>query len=616
MRSQEYWNKRQLARLTDSEILGNKAIVKTIKIYEEALQNINKAINEVYNKYSSKTGVSVNDIAHLIEGSEKAGAIFSIQKNMKAAGVNVGNLFQKDYLAQLSRLEALKRQVYWEVLAIAPKERDITGKTYEDIVKQSYPQARQDIRDQTGVTGSFETLDKSQIKQMLNEKWKGGNYSSRVWNNVNDLAKRLPEIVGPALLTGKSYQKTSADIRDEFGNAQWKATRLIRTEGNYFQNQSELQSYVDEGIEWYEFDAVLDNRTSEVCREHNGKIYKVSEAVVGTNYAPMLPNCRSSSKIMFPDDSRIPKQTVKELKRAWGMPESMKNTDVISAKLNGTRDQQLIGESEWISQVMKQLSPKKQQVALHRLDELIFQIDDKKQKQQVQFVRDGLDIKLPLTTQTPQGYLFTPKVANVDRNGELVDVFGSSGKTFSLNKVENELISSEKAKVYVLENQLKGMAGFHNSRTGVIAMNYIENPDSQARVLYHELGHSIDHNLGNGEQLSYSDKFNSLLLDPTTGDYSAGTKQILIGRIRDELKLKGYNITDKEGLNAISGLPAKATTMAGKSPIPLRATSADRLAEIQKVSEIFAEGYKSWRAGDKLSEEYQEYFDKLFEGKL
>jgi SPP1 gp7 family putative phage head morphogenesis protein len=45
-------------------------------------------------------------------------------------------------------------------------------------------------------------------------------------------------------------------------------------------------------------DAFLDNRTSDICRKideemKKGKKYRIDEAVVGENYPPLHPNCRT-----------------------------------------------------------------------------------------------------------------------------------------------------------------------------------------------------------------------------------------------------------------------------------------------------------------------------------
>ncbi|MEG2348630.1 MAG: minor capsid protein, partial [Clostridia bacterium] len=52
---------------------------------------------------------------------------------------------------------------------------------------------------------------------------------------------------------------------------------------------AELQSYKDDGIIYYRYSAYLDNRTSEICKNLNGKVFKVESARTGNNYPPMHP---------------------------------------------------------------------------------------------------------------------------------------------------------------------------------------------------------------------------------------------------------------------------------------------------------------------------------------
>ena len=56
--------------------------------------------------------------------------------------------------------------------------------------------------------------------------------------------------------------------------------------------KSYSDSYKEAGVEYYEYLAVGDDRTSEECMDLNGKIFRLDEARVGENFPPMHPNCR------------------------------------------------------------------------------------------------------------------------------------------------------------------------------------------------------------------------------------------------------------------------------------------------------------------------------------
>jgi hypothetical protein len=59
------------------------------------------------------------------------------------------------------------------------------------------------------------------------------------------------------------------------------------------------------------YDAFLDNRTSAICREMDGKYFKITEKKIGVNAPPLHPSCRSTTQLVLDDDDM--KEPVKEL---------------------------------------------------------------------------------------------------------------------------------------------------------------------------------------------------------------------------------------------------------------------------------------------------------------
>jgi len=68
--------------------------------------------------------------------------------------------------------------------------------------------------------------------------------------------------------------------------------------------QAELFPYEDAGVEKYRYVAVLDGRTSEICRDLDGQVFPVKERRVGVNMHPMHPWCRSSTEPVLSSDTR------------------------------------------------------------------------------------------------------------------------------------------------------------------------------------------------------------------------------------------------------------------------------------------------------------------------
>lgn len=67
----------------------------------------------------------------------------------------------------------------------------------------------------------------------------------------------------------------------------------IDNEITYLVNQERVQIFKYYGITKVIFKALIDERTTEKCREMNGKIFNINDLVLGENLPPLHYNCRS-----------------------------------------------------------------------------------------------------------------------------------------------------------------------------------------------------------------------------------------------------------------------------------------------------------------------------------
>lgn len=338
MNSKQYWKIRTEARLVYAEKLSIPAMVQVRKIYQEALNYIEKDISKVLTAYSDKSGVDLSELRRVIKGAERTNFLRSIEQNMKKLGLPVSRVYSKKYLEQITRLDAMKQQIYWELMNIAPQEIGVNKGLYSSILDKSYTNTVNDLRDM-GVETNFSRIDTQTVRQMLGERWVGRNFAESVWESTNALAERLPEIIGGGLISGASNEKISWKLRDEFGVRRWQAMRLIRTEANYFYNQAEAKASQDMGLTRYQFYAVLDRRTSEICRTTDGEIFYFKDKLVGTNYPPLHPNCRSTVMPLLEGESRYirrrPVETVVDIMNRDGFDEAQ--TKQINRPITGEK---------------------------------------------------------------------------------------------------------------------------------------------------------------------------------------------------------------------------------------------------------------------------------------
>lgn len=150
---------------------------------------------------------------------------------------------------------------------------------------------------------AFSTLDDRTVDTVINAKWHGSSFSERVWNNSDVLAAKLDDVMTRSVMTGASMSKAMREVRETFNTHNYYAERLIRTETNRAHNEAEALAYDNMGVEQYVFVATLDNRTSLMCQEHDGKRFKLSERKVGVNYPPLHPNCRSTVRAFIDEET-------------------------------------------------------------------------------------------------------------------------------------------------------------------------------------------------------------------------------------------------------------------------------------------------------------------------
>ena len=190
------------------------------------------------------------------------------------------------YAFRISRLMAIEENIYLEIAKLKGLEEKLTRKHYENLIIEKYKEkVNSDL---------FTKTTEQELKQIVNESWLGSNFSKRIWKEQKRLTKAINEIVKIGFFNGKSIKTISKELSEEMDVSLFNATRLVRTESNYYHNQTELRILKDLGIKKYRYLAVLDNRTSCICRGLDGKVFDVKDAEVGVNFPPMHPFCRST----------------------------------------------------------------------------------------------------------------------------------------------------------------------------------------------------------------------------------------------------------------------------------------------------------------------------------
>ena len=302
-KNKEYWEKRQLAREELSFNKGTEAYKEYVKILSESKKGIENKIAQLYAKYQqevTKLGVDKIQANKLLRGTEYkewryniGKYVEEIEKLKKSNPVEFRKMSVEletlAYRSRISRLDSLKAGVDYELIQAGEKIKGKVTDTLADVYEDTYTSFVEDLNFKKGVISS------STIKMALEQEWSGANYSSRIWSNIDNLAKAIKNEVIVGLNKGINYRTMSQNIAKKFDTSYKNAERLVRTETAHIQNQAMLMGYKDSGVVKYEFLAVLDSRTSHTCASLNGEVFKTENAMEGENYPPMHPRCRSTT---------------------------------------------------------------------------------------------------------------------------------------------------------------------------------------------------------------------------------------------------------------------------------------------------------------------------------
>lgn len=326
----EYWKERSERRILEAEKTADELLKDMKTLYLDTIDRINKEIEAFFGRYSTETGLSIEDVRKLLDTEELSKFRKEAQKYyddiVKHAYDPTYKQRLKNELYQtttkegrklyslrknVSRLDYLKMQIENALEVLYMKENEaFTSKlssTYED----TYMRSVFDTQQATAVFQPFNSLNNSIIEKAVQQKWLGENYSDRIWSDKNKLLDTLNKTFLQDVAIGKSPKAIASDIKKATGVKYSNCERLARTEFNHIANQATYDSYSStEGLKKYKYVATLDFRTSEICQNLSGKVFLVKEAEIGVNYPPMHANCIIGDMIAYsPDIEKLTKSS-------------------------------------------------------------------------------------------------------------------------------------------------------------------------------------------------------------------------------------------------------------------------------------------------------------------
>ena len=292
--NKSYWLKRS-EELDKVATKVEKEVMKELStLYRDAFRSIEKEVNDFMMKYAVDHKLDYATVTQMLtpidlaEYNQKIEELYAMYRDTGSEYIKI-EIDRLNARAKITRLQALQDAINVELTKVTHEYQ----MTLEDTLIGLFTEQYKEVSELMGVMAPV--INREAIKTIIEYPYAGKMFSDRIWDNKDALVKHIKQNLTAGIIRGDSIQKMSRQMKKDLNVLYYQAERLVRTETNYAMNQGHLKGYADSGVvEKYEFLAAIDSRTSKLCKNQNGKVYKLSDATVGVNYPPLHPNCRST----------------------------------------------------------------------------------------------------------------------------------------------------------------------------------------------------------------------------------------------------------------------------------------------------------------------------------
>lgn len=298
-----YWETR-FERLKRQQMWKAEAVTTDMRQeYIKALTALRKEVLDWYYRYAAENGMSLADARRELNARELKAFRLTLKDYIELAKKKnlppeyIKMLDKASIRARLDRSQELyiKTARYVEELAKSQNlnMRDLLANVYEDSVyKTAYE--TQKLR---GEFSTFREVAERDIETAISKPWAtdGKDFSTRIWENKAQLINTLQTEMTRSFMIGEGAIPLINRIQKRFNVSFSNARRLVETETAYVQEKGMLDTYDALDVEQYQILAVLDLKTSDICRHLDKKVFDRKDAKPGITMPPFHCYCRSTT---------------------------------------------------------------------------------------------------------------------------------------------------------------------------------------------------------------------------------------------------------------------------------------------------------------------------------
>ena len=295
----KYWMQRALQQEQNAQIVSDRYMANVGRQLASYRQDLISEIETFYARYAKDHKMSHAEAKRYLRDNEMKEFQGVTLEKFRAMALNPDTptplLDALAYRHRISRKEALLAEIERKTAELYGGKDGIADNVVNNM-SEVYVKGKIQQMKNLADFGIVEKpiLNLKAVQNKLATNWSGQEFSERIWGQSQRTFNSIQKVIDQGLTGGWSVDRMSKELILRTGVAYSQAETLVRTETTFYNNLATLDTIKDLGGEYYEIVAVLDTRTSDICRHENKKIYPISEYKAGQTAPPFHVRCRST----------------------------------------------------------------------------------------------------------------------------------------------------------------------------------------------------------------------------------------------------------------------------------------------------------------------------------
>ena len=307
----EYWTERALQQEQNAQIVADRYMAQIGQSLADYKHQLVSEIEKFYARYAVDNKMTHAEAKQYLTDKERREFKHVTLERFREMVLNPDTptplLDALSYRHRISRKEALLAEIERLTAELYGKPDGIHDKVTEALsdvyIKGKIHQAKN--------LAHFGIIEKpilgvDAVRHKMASNWSGKTFSTNVWGHDATVYKSISDTINKGLTGGWSIDRMARALSERTGVAYHRADTLVRTETTFYNNLATLDTIKELGGDHYEIVAVLDSRTSEICRLENHEVHSVKEYEPGRTAPPFHVRCRSTIRPAVKSDKPSP----------------------------------------------------------------------------------------------------------------------------------------------------------------------------------------------------------------------------------------------------------------------------------------------------------------------